>query len=54
MGVPEVAAEFAGAVQQNGLQVVLAAQAPGGGAQPGESAVRVDVPEQPCAGVAEK
>jgi hypothetical protein len=43
----EVAAEVLGGLQQDGFEVVLAAQAPGGGADPGGLATRVDVPEEP-------
>jgi hypothetical protein len=43
----QAAAEFAGAAQQHGLQVALAAQTPPGGAEAGEHAARFDLPEQP-------
>lgn len=52
--VPQVPAERAGPLQQHRLQVVLAAQAPGRGAEPRQSAARVDVLEQPFAGVADQ
>ncbi len=48
----QVAAEFPGARQQHGLEVVLAAQTPAGRAEAGEPAAGVDLTEQPLAGVA--
>ncbi len=49
--VAQVAAQLAGAAQQHRLEVVLAAQAPGGGAEAGQAAAGVDLPEQPLARV---
>ncbi|MGW9030213.1 hypothetical protein ACWGQ5_40235 [Streptomyces sp. NPDC055722] len=51
MEVPEADAEFPGAAQQDGFEVVLAAQTPGGGTELRERTVRIDVPEQPLAAV---
>jgi hypothetical protein len=53
-GEPQVAAEPPRVVEQHRLQVVLAAQAPGAGAEAGQSAARVDVAEQPLARVADQ
>lgn len=48
----QVAAEVRGVREEFGLQVVLAAQAPGAGAEAGQSAARVDLLEQPLPRVA--
>jgi hypothetical protein len=51
-GVPQVAAQLGGVVEQDRLQVVLAAQAPGTRAEAGQPAARVDVLDQPLTRVA--